>query len=91
MDGGSMTSGFYAIDGDSLLYGPTTVWLPDGQILSHENPPSEPVAGWQWFDSEDAARIAYGLPLVERARDERGRFLPDDLTTPDVNEAWVPS
>ncbi len=25
----------------------------------------------------------------ERARDEQGRFLPDDPTTPDVNEAWV--
>lgn len=27
--------------------------------------------------------------LPERARDEAGRFLPDDPTTPDVNEAWT--
>jgi glycosyltransferase involved in cell wall biosynthesis len=33
----------------------------------------------------------YGLPLIERARDELGRFLPNDPTTPDVNEAWVSS
>jgi len=25
----------------------------------------------------------------ERARDEQGRFIPDDPSTPDVNEAWV--
>lgn len=28
-------------------------------------------------------------PLLVRARDEQGRFLPDDPTTQDVNEAWV--
>lgn len=27
--------------------------------------------------------------LMERARDEQGRFIPDDPTTADVNEAWV--
>lgn len=26
---------------------------------------------------------------TERARDEEGRFIPDDPATPDVNEAWV--
>lgn len=26
--------------------------------------------------------------LMERARDEYGRFISDDPTTPDVNEAW---
>jgi len=91
MDGDSMTSGFYAIDGDSLLHGATTVWLPDGTVLHAEDPPTEPVNGWTWFASEEDARIAYGLPLIERARDELGRFLPNDPTTPDVNEAWVSS
>jgi hypothetical protein len=28
-----------------------------------------------------------GAPI--RARDEQGRFLPDDPATPDVNEAWA--
>ena len=27
--------------------------------------------------------------LTERARDEEGRFIPDDPATPDVNEAWA--
>ena len=84
-----MTSGLYAVDGDLLLHG-KTVWLPDGTVLHADNPPAEPVNGWAWFANEKDARIACGLPLVERARDERGRFLPDDPTTPDVNEAWVP-
>ena len=26
---------------------------------------------------------------IERARDEDGRFIPDDPSTPDVNEDWV--
>ena len=27
--------------------------------------------------------------LMERARDEQGRFIADDPSTPDVDEAWV--
>jgi hypothetical protein len=27
-------------------------------------------------------------PILVRARDEDGRFIADDPTTPDVNEAW---
>ena len=85
-----MTLGFYAINGDQLLYAQSTVWLPDGTILRASDPPAEPYNGWSWFASELEARIAYGLPLLERARDEIGRFMPDDPATPDVNEAWVP-
>lgn len=48
-----------------------------------------PSVGWRWFNSEEEARDAYGLPALQRARDEQGRFLSDDPTTPDVNEAWV--
>lgn len=29
--------------------------------------------------------------LYTRARDEQGRFLPDDPATPDVDEAWIPA
>tara|TARA_R110000803_G_C11696547_1_gene284814 strand:+ start:72 stop:374 length:303 start_codon:yes stop_codon:yes gene_type:complete len=36
--------------------------------------------------------LLQGIPeaLVEskRARDKEGKFIPDDLSTPDVNEAW---
>jgi hypothetical protein len=29
------------------------------------------------------------VAVVERARDANGQFIPDDPSTPDVNEAWV--
>jgi hypothetical protein len=29
------------------------------------------------------------VAVVERARDANGQFIPDDPTTPDVDEAWV--
>jgi hypothetical protein len=33
---------------------------------------------------------AVDVQVIERARDpQTGQFLPDDPTTPDVNEAWV--
>lgn len=66
-----MTSGLYAINGDSLLYASATVWLPDGTILHADDPPAEPVNGWAWFASEDDARIAYGLPPVKRSSDDQ--------------------
>ena len=28
-------------------------------------------------------------PVLVRARDEKGHYVKDDLSTPDVNEAWV--
>ena len=38
---------------------------------------------------EDAAIEVVDVAVVERARDEQGRFIEDDPTTPDVDEAWV--
>jgi hypothetical protein len=29
------------------------------------------------------------VAVIERARDDQGRFIEDDATTPDVDEAWV--
>jgi hypothetical protein len=29
------------------------------------------------------------VAVIERARNANGQFMPDDPTTPDVNEAWV--
>lgn len=28
-------------------------------------------------------------PILVRARDAMGRFIPDDPSTPDINEAWT--
>lgn len=48
-----------------------------------------------WSKSE-AVDIIMSLPpdeeeveVLVRARDEKGAFIPDDPSTPDVNEAWV--
>ena len=35
-----------------------------------------------------AAITPCGVTRRERARDARGRFLPDDPATPNINEAW---
>jgi hypothetical protein len=31
------------------------------------------------------------VAVIERARDDQGRFIEDDPATPDVDEAWVVS
>ena len=41
-------------------------------------PPDEPVE--KPVESEEKPRV--------RARNKKGHFLPDDPSTPDVNEAW---
>ena len=38
--------------------------------------------------SEEVVTITEETTLV-RARDEKGHYVKDDLSTPDVNEAWV--
>jgi hypothetical protein len=47
------------------------------------------VAVMPWADA--VALLPQPEPQPERARDELGRFVADDPTTPDVNEAWVTS
>lgn len=60
-----MTSGFYKFDpsGD-LLYAPNAVF-GSGYVLVNELHETYelPVDGWQWFDSEEAARLYYNVPL----------------------------
>jgi hypothetical protein len=29
------------------------------------------------------------MDVLVRARDDNGKFIPDDPATPDVNEAWI--
>ena len=43
----------------------------------------------QRLSSEDAAIEVVDVAVVERARDDEGRFIEDDPSTPDVDEAWV--
>jgi hypothetical protein len=37
---------------------------------------------------EEAIEVV-DVAVVERARDANGQFIPDDPSTPDVDEAWV--
>jgi hypothetical protein len=39
--------------------------------------------------NEEASIETIDVAVVERARDELGRFIADDPSTPDVNEAWT--
>lgn len=39
------------------------------------------------LDKFDDAPVVKGAP--KRARTKKGRFIADDKSTPDVNEAWV--
>jgi hypothetical protein len=45
---------------------------------------SEILSGEEWT-------TPMGKPVLIRARDEDGRFISDDPSTPDVNESWVVS
>jgi hypothetical protein len=57
------TSGFYKLDGETLLHAPNAVYNRD-YMLSRASPPADPVDGWQWFDDREAACAAYAY--VER-------------------------
>jgi hypothetical protein len=43
----------------------------------------------QRLGEEVAAIEVVDVAVVERARDDQGRFIEDDPSTPDVDEAWV--
>jgi hypothetical protein len=57
------TSGFYKLDG-TLLYGPNFVYNANYTLLREEHANhSYPIDGWYWFDSENAARLFFELPI----------------------------
>lgn len=55
------------------------------ELLPQELFPEVGVMPWD----DAVALLPQPEPDLVRARDEEGRFLPDDPSTPDVNEAWV--
>lgn len=63
------TSGFYKLDGETLLFAPNAVHNRD-YTLTRDDPPADPVDGWQWFDDRDLACAAYGY--VERPAPTEG-------------------
>jgi len=52
---------------------------------------AEKVHGEWQTKNADVLKFIEGLEKEElvRAKDEDGRFIPDDPATPDVNEAWT--
>lgn len=60
--------GFYKScwDGANLFYAPTSVTAPTFTLLAEDHATyTYPQDGWSWFDTENAARAAFGLPLIE--------------------------
>ena len=43
----------------------------------------------EWTAPIESIEPASEEPVMVRARDEDGRFIADDPSTPDVNEAWT--
>lgn len=57
------TSGFYKLDGETLLFGPNFVLNKDYELRrATKDQHTYPIDGWNWFDSEPEARAFYGLP-----------------------------
>jgi hypothetical protein len=58
------TSGFYRIDGtEDLFFAPNFIYAPKFSLTREEKDIcKESVDGWQWFNSEELARIEYKIP-----------------------------
>ncbi len=57
---------FFKKQEQELLEAPNFVYSKDYSLLVEEKDTyTYPVDGWQWFDSEDEARLAYNLPKPE--------------------------
>lgn len=64
--------------------------LVDDKVLGHMGDVlAEKIRG-EWH-TKDAAVLQFISDQQElvRARDDEGKFIPDDPTTPEVNEAWT--
>jgi len=60
-----MTEGFYKLNGD-LLFAPNKVINQNYELTKEIHSDFEyPVDEWYWFDSEEEARIFFGLPEKE--------------------------
>ena len=62
------TSGFYKLFGDTLVYAPNWVECQDYRLdRAEKDSYTYPVDGWDWFDSEDLAYAAHGLPIPDNS------------------------
>jgi hypothetical protein len=55
--------GFYKNDNGELLHGPNFVYGPSFTLTKDDT--SQEADGWKWFETEEAARLEYNLPVEE--------------------------
>lgn len=57
-----MTDGFYKNEDNNLLYGPNFVLNEHYELHAEtDSTMTEPVDGWMWYESEEAARAGLGI------------------------------
>jgi len=79
------------ISNRSYLYEKETVGvLPEDIIvLTTKTPDSDMKIAATFKIQEPVIEVVSSETLSVRARDEKGHYVKDDLSTPDINEAWV--
>ena len=63
---------FFKNDSDQGLLESNQVFFADGTeplILAHKDEYSLPIDGWYYFESEEEARILFGLPTKEEEQE----------------------
>lgn len=66
------------------LFGPSSRWVQTSYSGSFRG-----CYAGEGMQYDPGADVFFAPVDSVRARDESGRFLPDDPSTPDVNEAWA--
>ena len=63
-------AGFYKLDGDMLLYGANFAVNANYELYKEQKDTyTYPVDGWSWYESEQAACIANGIPYIPPAEE----------------------
>ena len=71
---------------DGEIYDGPTITLPDGRVVSGATFTPE---SRRLYEVVPEPVVVAQVTEAVRARDDNGRLLADDKTTPEVNEAWV--
>jgi hypothetical protein len=57
-------SGFYKLDGETILHGPNFVLNANYELRSETHTENEyPIDGWYWFATEEEAYKFFGIEL----------------------------
>ena len=63
--------GFYRVDQDGIFHhAPNFVLAPDYELRKEQKDQYQlPISGWNWFDTETAARQAFALPSIPEPKE----------------------